>query len=224
MPIFATSAYLGVRLYEKLVGHYLNLVDHDVSHDFKINYEARYKLYEEGKKEETKDFSLKQFRSTKVIAPHERSEMKYAWVSQIRNLENIVFVDDADLNKVRSQIELQVLIDSVSVKPTALSAEEKVKRLQKKVEKVKLLVESSRFLESDKEKMLGLPFLMHRLKQFPEPERGTWQYDLFEELFGVPYDLGKNEFETEEKIHKHNYHQFLHPSIIEKFNDSKLII
>lgn len=37
---------------------------------------------------------------------------------------------------------------------------------------------------------------------------GTWQYDLFEEIFGHPFPYGIDEVEIEEKIHKFNYENF----------------
>ena len=59
---------------------------------------------------------------------------------------------------------------------------------------------------------------MFRLRQFPEPQAGTWQYDLFEKVFGYEYDLYKSNYESEEKITKYNYAEHLHPSIIKKFD------
>lgn len=200
----------------------MNFVDHDVAHDFKINYEHRYKLYEENKLKDSEDFSLKQFNSLKVnFKEDDRSKSIAKLLTKIRNLENIAFVDESDLKKVKNSLELQLLIDSVEPKITKESASEHIKKKQSLLYKYKLMIESMRILESDKEKLLGLPFMIKRLNQFPEPERGSWQYNLFEELFGNPYEEGKYEFETEEKIHKFNYKKFLHPSIIDKFNDGK---
>ena len=67
IPLYLTSAFVGVRLWDKLTGHYLNFIDYDVSHDFKINYEQRYKLFdkdESPKNEE--DFTLKQLKATSL--------------------------------------------------------------------------------------------------------------------------------------------------------------
>lgn len=100
-----------------------------------------------------------------------------------------------------------------------MTPDQKVKQLHKTIYKYKIAVENMKIVESEKERLLGLPFLMKRLQQYPEPALGTWQYDIFEELFNQPYSYGKDEVETEEKIHKFNYKQFLHPSVIEKFND-----
>ena len=142
-------------------------------------------------------------------------------ITKIRNLENIIYVPLEEVQKARNLIELQLLIDSVTPFVIKESAETHIKNKQKVLYKYKLQIESLRALECDKEKLLGLPFMMDRNKQYPEPARGTWQYDLFKELFGNSYEEGKHEFETEEKIHKFNYKKFLHPSVIEKFNDGK---
>lgn len=224
MPVFLISAFCGVRLWEKLVGHYLNFEDGDVAHDFKINYEARYRLFEKESEEEAdlnKKFSLQQLNSLSTTFHNQgKNKSELGNLSLIRNLENIIYVDKEDLKKVKSILELQILIDSTEPKIKALSADEKVKALQSNLYQYKLHIESSNLLNSDKEKLLGLPFMMLRHQQFPEPGRGTWQYNLFEEIYGHPFEEGKYEVETEEKIHKYNYHKFLHPSIIAKFNDN----
>ena len=79
-------------------------------------------------------------------------------------------------------------------------------------------IENSDHFRSIKDKLLGMPFLMYRLRQHPEPYRGTWQYELYEKLFGVEYDYRRWDHESEEKINKFNYSQFLHPSVIKKFD------
>jgi len=46
LPVFLVGAYSGCKLWDKLNGHYTNYTDHDISHDFLINFEARYKLFQ----------------------------------------------------------------------------------------------------------------------------------------------------------------------------------
>lgn len=222
LPIFVVSAYCGVRLWEKLTGYYLNFEDSEVAHDFKINYEERYRLYDNHdlEKKNEDEFTLKQLTASSVhFEPQGRNLSEAALLSQIRNLENIIYCKEEDLQKVETLLELQLLIDSVVPTIHKLTPEEKVKQLHKNISELKLFVENSKIFKSEKDRMLGLPFQMERHKQYPEPFIGTWQYSLYEELFGVPYHEGKGEVETEEKIHKFNYKKFLHPSIIEKFND-----
>ena len=222
LPIFLAGAFTGVRLWDKLVGHYFNYIDYDVAHDFKINFESRYKLHENDHKEDN-DFSLKQLKSSAISITSQGKNSNYAsLLSQIRNLENIVFVDPKELKKCTTLLELQVLIDSVVPTVKAQTSNNKVKNFQNIIANYKLEIENSKYMESEKERMLGLPFQLKRHQQYPVPGKGTWQFDLFEELFGHPYSLGVDEIESEEKIHKFNYEKFLHPSVIKRFNDGKL--
>lgn len=223
IPLFLAGAFTGVRLWDKLVGYYLNYIDYDVSHDFKINFESRYRLYEEEQKNSDSDFSIKQLKSSAInLTSQGKNSNEASVLSQIRNLENIVYVNPEDLKKCRNTLELQVLIDSAIPDKKAETPNQKVGRMQKEISQFKLLVENKKIFETEKEKLLGLPFQMLRHQQYPVPMIGTWQYDLFEEIFGHPFSYGTDEVEVEEKIHKFNYEKFLHPSLIKKFNDGKL--
>ena len=82
----------------------------------------------------------------------------------------------------------------------------------------KLEIENSRNFRSIKDKFLGLPFMLKRHQQYPTPTRGTWQFDVYESIFGESYDLQQDLPEVEEKINKFNYHLFLHPSVINKYD------
>jgi hypothetical protein len=222
LPLFLAGGFTGVRLWEKLVGHYFNYIDYDIAHDFKINFESRYRLYEEEPKQEN-DFSIKQFKASSINLVNQGKNSNEASVlSQIRNLENIIYVNKEDLKKCSSILELQVLIDSATPKKNAETTNSKIGRLHKDLSAYKLLVENQKIFESEKEKLLGLPFQVIRHQQYPVPMKGTWQYDLFEEIFGHPYSYGIDEVEVEEKIHKFNYEKFLHPSLIKKYNDGKI--
>lgn len=225
LPLFLAGAFTGVRLWDKLVGYYLNYIDYDVSHDFKINFESRYKLYEEEQKNTESDFSIKQLKSSAInLTKQGKNSNDASVISQIRNLENIIYVDPEELKKCRSTLELQVLIDSAVPKKEAATPNKKISEMHKEISKYKLHVENQKIFESEKERLLGLPFQLIRHQQYPVPMIGTWQYDLFEEIFGHPFSYGIDEVEIEEKIHKFNYEKFLHPSLIKKFNDGKFII
>jgi len=211
---------MGTRLWEKLQGHYFNYIDHDISHDFKINFEKRYRILEKAKEKVTDDFSIRSLKNSVIsFVSQGKNENEASLLSQIRNLENIVFCDPEEVAKCNTTLELQVLIDSAVPVVNAESAQSYVDKLQKNLYKWKLTVENGKYFESEKERLLGLPFMMKRHRQYPEPAIGTWQYNLFEEIFGHSYSYGKDDIENEEKINKFNYKQFLHPSIIEKFND-----
>lgn len=202
----------------------MNYIDYDVAHDFKINFESRYKIFENSQeKKENEEFTLKQLReSIQHFHPQGKNTNPAGVLSQVRNIENIIFVDKEQLGKCKTLLELQVLLDSVTPEIRPQTTNERIHSLQKSLYNFKLLVENMKIFPSEKERILGLPFQMHRHQQYPEPAYGTWQYKLFEELFGHPYSYGKDEIDSEEKINKFNYHKFLHPAIIEKYNDGKL--
>lgn len=219
-PVFCVGAYAGTRLWDKLVGHYFNYIDHEIAFDFKINFEERYKIFNKGTEYDNSDFSLGNLKKKVINIVRQGKNAEIAsQLSLIRNIENLYYVDPEDIKKCNSILDLQVLIDSVIPKVEVLTPEEKINNYQQRLYKYKVGVENMKIVESEKERLLGLPFLKQRLQQYPEPAKGTWQYNLFEELFGHPYSYAKEEVETEEKIHKFNYKQFLHPSIIEKYND-----
>lgn len=224
IPVYLTSAFIGTRLWDKLVGHYLNFVDFDVSHDFKINYEQRYKLFEKEEDDKlSEDFTLKQLKATSLnLLKQGKNANEASMLSQIRNFENIVFCDPKEVAKCQTTLELQVLIDSAIPRVDSSDSTEKVRKFQDELYHWKLSIESKKMMTSEKERFLGLPFQLIRHRQYPEPAKGTWQWNLFEELFGRPYSYGKDEVESEEKINKYNYKNFLHPSVIEKYNDDPL--
>jgi hypothetical protein len=134
-------------------------------------------------------------------------------------LENIVYVDPEEIKKCKSPIELQMKIDSV--KPTLSTKgdiNKHVESIHDTYEAYKYHIENSRNFRSIKDKFLGLPFMLKRHQQFPVPVRGTWQFDVYEHIFGEAYDKAQGLPENEEKINKFNYHLFLHPSVIAKFD------
>lgn len=140
-------------------------------------------------------------------------------LSKIRNLENIIYLNDDQIKACKSVEELQVLIDSIVPEPERRSADNVVEDLHKNIENYKLEIENKKYFRSEKERFLGLPFMLRRHRQYPEPALGTWQWNFFEEIFGHDYYAYKGQVENEEKINKFNYEKFLHPSIIERFNN-----
>jgi hypothetical protein len=47
--------------------------------------------------------------------------------------------------------------------------------------------------ESDKKKLLSLPFYLHKRSELPEPKYGQKEWDLFSKLYGALY----NDYEKE---------------------------
>jgi hypothetical protein len=235
LPVLASGFWLGRVMYDKLVSHYLNFEDMDVAHTWERDLAAKYGLkdcpvnqtdeipltpYERMKRDyinRLNELNLEGEKQFKRLSK-DKNDFYYLF-GKIRNLENIVYLDKKELEDIKNPVQLQMKIDSV--KPY-LKTSGDINKIQDdthvNLEQWKTYIENSRNLRSIKDKFLGLPFMMIRHQQFPEPARGTWQFDLYEQIFGEPYDFCKGEVEQEEKINKYNYHKFLHPSEIEKWD------
>ena len=234
-PIIAGSFATGSYLYDKLKAHYLNpYFDYDILHHWHIDFEQKYGVKNlknwESELELTEVERMKREWDQKVNGvdvdgaktlrriSKDKNDFFYMY-SKIRNLENIVFLKDEDLEGITSPVELQIKIDSVTPKlTTSQTFNENIQKYHQEIIDYKLSIENSDHFRSIKDKLLGMPFLMYRMRQIPEPNVGTWQYNLFQKIFGFEYDNGKKQVETEEKINKFNYSRHLHPSIIKKFD------
>lgn len=236
-PIIAATFGTGSYLYDKLKAHYLNpYFDYDILHHWHIDYEKKYNCKNQNPQNWEKDLELTEvermnrewdqqmsgqnIHGQKVFKRMGKDKNDFFYMySKIRNLENIVFLSEEDLEGITNPIELQIKIDSVTPKlTTSKTKNEDMQKFFKWITDYKMEVENMDHFRSIKDKLLGMPFLMYRMRQHPEPYRGTWQYDLFTKIFGYEYDMGKNDHETEEKINKYNYHQHLHPSVIAKYD------
>ena len=236
-PLLASSFATGYYLYDKLKAHYLNpYFDYDILHHWHIDYEEKYHIKNDNIQNWQNDLELTEVERMKrkwdenmnnpgldgkkvyKRISKDRNDFFYMF-SKIRNLENIVYLSKEDLEGIESPIELQIKIDSVTPK-LALSQtkNEDIVKFHEWIKNYKMDIENSDHFRSIKDKLLGMPFLMYRMRQHPEPYVGTWQYELFEKLFGFEYELGKNLHESEEKINKFNYSKHLHPSLIQKFD------
>ena len=215
--------------WDKLIGHYLNYKDQNASHDNQIRFEERYGINsinnQANSSDNDNDFTYKQLIAGKNhLFKHQSKDRKIAnALTKIRNLENIIYLTEEQIESCKTSLDLQLMIDSVIPKPFKLSDEEYVNKLYEKLDKLKLNIENRKYFRSEKERFLGLPFMMERHKQYPEPALNTWQYNLFKDLVGHDYYLYKNVPEAEEKVNKFNYEKFLHTSIIEKYNDGNNI-
>jgi hypothetical protein len=238
-PLLAGSFYVGWKLYDKLRGYYLNFDSTESNLHWYTDYAEKFQVKRVEKLESWRDNlaltpmekyfnelqdntkQLKLNNDNLVLSRHskDRDDLYYMF-GKVRNLENIVYLSSEDLQEIDSPVKLQIKLDSVT--PTDLfknlQPDEIIYKLHKSIEQYKIQVENSKKFRSDKEKLLGLPFLMDRLKQYPEPEYGTWQYDLFKDLYGEEYNHMKGIPDIEEKINKYNYHLFLHPSVISKYD------
>lgn len=235
-PILAATFSTGYYLYDKLKAHYLNpYFDYDILHHWHIDYEEKYHIKNDNVNWENdleltetermmrkwdQNMNGEDIDGKKVFRRFSKDKNDFFYMySKIRNLENIAFLSKEDLEGINSPVELQIKIDSVTPKlAMSKTKNEDIAKFHEWLKDHKMYVENSDHFRSIKDKLLGFPFLMYRMRQHPEPYIGTWQYELFEKLFGFEYDYGKYSHETEEKINKFNYSKYLHPSVIKKFD------
>jgi len=243
-PIIGGCVYTGTYLYQKLRGQYLNYdlyshfnpnpsfhhwslnlkekyntrnVEHDPTHLDSL-IKTPFELEKENFERQLNTVGVDGVKVLKRISK-DRDDCHF-FFGKVRNLENIAFLDESEMTpNINNPLELQLKLDSMNIsQPIYSDFNELVENYHKNLEKFKHTVENLPKFRSDKEKLLGMPFFAHRHRQLPVPEPGTWQYDLFEEIYGKPYHFLKNVNETQEKINKFNYNEFLHPSIIEKYD------
>lgn len=75
--------------------------------------------------------------------------------------------------------------------------------------------------ESDKKRLLSLPFYLHKRKELPEPKYGQKEWDMFSKMYGALYNDYENvEFDKEEKITEFNYENYI-PETLLKQSDTK---
>jgi hypothetical protein len=92
-----------------------------------------------------------------------------------------------------------------------------VELTQKALADYKQTVEGMGLNSSDRKKLLALPFYMAKRMELPQPKRGTWEYDFFEELYGFKWHEDANlMFDNEKKITEFDYEQFIHPYVLER--------
>ena len=64
--------------------------------------------------------------------------------------------------------------------------------------------------DSDKKKLLSLPFLLHKRAELPEPKYGQKEWDLFTKMYGKLYNEYDNEkFDSEHKITEFTYENYI---------------
>lgn len=108
---------------------------------------------------------------------------------KIHGLENIAFVDEEELNKVRNPVDLQILVNNAKRNgPIASSFDNLLSQAHLYGDKYKEEVNKLNLYPSDKAKMLALPFFTSRRSQGPAPQKGQWQWNLFTEITGKTWD------------------------------------
>eukprot|EP00345_Euplotes_harpa_P003770 CAMPEP_0168318128 /NCGR_PEP_ID=MMETSP0213-20121227/293_1 /TAXON_ID=151035 /ORGANISM="Euplotes harpa, Strain FSP1.4" /LENGTH=599 /DNA_ID=CAMNT_0008319133 /DNA_START=495 /DNA_END=2294 /DNA_ORIENTATION=- len=139
---------------------------------------------------------------------------------KIHGLENIALLKKEHIDQINGNpARLQTFINDVEPSgPTAYSFEEGLRQTKEMIAKYKEALGELNLTRSDRTKMLALPFFCHRRVQGPAPQKGQWQYELFNELSGgKEWDHYKNlEYDPEEKVNVHQYEKFFPAGLIEK--------
>jgi hypothetical protein len=70
-------------------------------------------------------------------------------------------------------------------------------------------------MQSDRKKMLALPFSLSKRSELPEPKKGQKEWNIFYELFDLEWDnFDGISFDPEEKITEFNYEKFIPKHIL----------
>ena len=233
-PVLVGGFLLGRTLYDKLSYYYLNPYNVDVTTNWEKDLASYYGVKYDDMAQ--KEINLTPFERMKNAFVNDLDSLNvegektfkrlskdkndfYYLFGKIRNLENIIYLNPTEIEKINNPVELQMKIDQVKPELRSTGSMDKhVDSIHKSAEDYKYLIENSRNFRSIKDKFLGLPFMLKRHQQFPTPSSGTWQFDVYEQIFGERYDVGSGKAETEEKVNKYNYHLFLHPSVIAKYD------
>lgn len=109
---------------------------------------------------------------------------------KIHGLENIAFLSDEELKATGGNpILLQDAVNNARPQgPIATSFDGLVAGAMLAANEYKKEVGKLSLYPSDRAKLLALPFFCSRRKQGPAPQKGQWQYDLFTEIAGHPWE------------------------------------
>lgn len=241
-PVIGASYGLGSFLYDKLRAYYINYdwSNWESTVTWDLNFKDKYNV--------RNDQEVEKWQETLSLSPYEKlvaqanlaienltsNQSYYEYkkfsrdrnplsdqMSKIRNLENVIYLTEEQIKSVSNPLELQILLDGV--RPDKLNDQGKsldnlVSETHEHFKNRKENVEATKYFESDKKKLLGLDFMVNRLRQLPEPEQGSWQDSIYEEIFGEPYYTDKGLPQLIDKVSKYNYEKHLHPAIVGKYD------
>lgn len=75
------------------------------------------------------------------------------------------------------------------------------------------------FFQSDRKKLLALPFLMTKHQELPEPKKGQKEWSLFNELYGREWDTFDSlTFDKEEKITEFTYENYISKHLLKELD------
>ena len=150
-------------------------------------------------------------------------------LGKIHGLENIAFLTEEELLSTEGDpFKIQHAVDLVNdaQKPLPpVDHDTVVDSLNESLEKYKgvlMKINSEKQVnESDKKRLLSLPFYLHKRKELPEPKYGQKEWDMFSKMYGALYNDYENvEFDKEEKITEFNYENYI-PETLLKQSDTK---
>lgn len=131
---------------------------------------------------------------------------------KIHGLENIAFVSDSKLEKLNGDpVGLQIAVNEAKEEPIkAASFDHFLAQYLESLDEYKNQVNKLETYESDRSKLLALPFLMQKRNEYPSPQKGQWQYDLFTEMYGKTFDCFEHlEIDPEKKITYGEHEKYL---------------
>jgi hypothetical protein len=153
----------------------------------------------------------------------------YWQLGKIHGIEYISWCTEEELQQTGGDpIKLQRLINRVMDENRlehVSTFDQGLEKMQAALEEYKATLDSiagSRsFVESDRKKLLALPFYLSKRVELPEPKKGQKEYQLFKELYGVAFDQYDDfEFDPEEKITEYNYEKFIDPEYLKSMDTS----
>ena len=124
----------------------------------------------------------------KRMGPNDSNDIIWMY-SKIHGLENIAFLTDEQIQTISDPMTLQRAINNVR-KPDRVfqSYEEMVEHNTKNLSDLKEAVNWVGLYPSDRQKLLSLPFYLAKRRELPSPKKGQWQWNLFEEIYGKPWN------------------------------------
>lgn len=138
-------------------------------------------------------------------------------LGKIHGIENIAYLSDEELEACYGNpVALQHAINNVKIsKDVTETWEQQVEAYTASLNKYKEDINKMNLSVSDRKKMLALPFYLAKRRELPEPKKGQFEYQLFEELYGVPWHWDDGvQVDHEAKITEFNYEEFIHPELL----------
>ena len=166
--------------------------------------------------------ALKEVDMSKVfqVSRNGKDKDPFFWsFGKVHGLENIAFVDPEELHQTNGNpVKIQRLINKVSDSPLNIDSYETLVELtQKSLIEYKQTVSQMGLNSSDRKKLLALPFYMAKRVEQPQPKKGQWEYEFFEELYGFKWhDDLQLMVDPERKITEFDYENFLHPYVLQR--------